>query len=464
MLKVTFKSFGWTVLGGVVSFAFQLAAARVLGASEYGKANYYLGYAMILSLFTYFGVQLYLPKVLQQSSTRQVVLSQTFWTLTLVYFMLLPIEFIILREFIEAKQFFIVALISYSMLSIEILSSYYIGIGRADQSALLRRTIIGLLNVILFVIMWFLLGATYNVYLFALIATNFIPILYIGIMKELQFRSFNFNIIVSSFQFYIVQIVYGVYIPFSRILQGQYGTFETVGVLSVGIILGNVTNIFGDSFAKVAMPEFAKAWKYQDLGHLKKVFMDSTRLNAYLVLPLAIFSILNSKNILNFLGKGFEGGENILMLLLFSQFINSFVGPNGTLLNMTNNQRYEMFNGAAKLACALILGFWLAPHFYWGIAVSIVAAEILVNVIKVLQLYVIFKIWPYTVKTFSFICVLAVIQVLGFSFLSHLGLSFVNLIMASIPFGVLVYYVSFRFSPIMQDREILKIIIAKLKV
>ena len=119
----------------------------------------------------------------------------------------------------------------------------------------------------------------------------------------------NTSIITLCVPFYLVQISYGLFGSLSRVLQGSFGTFESVAVLSVGLILGTATAMFGDVFAKVVMPEFANAWREKNDQDIRYTFHKAARLNAYFVLPIAVFSILNADLLLSLLGKGYEGGE-----------------------------------------------------------------------------------------------------------------------------------------------------------
>ena len=97
----------------------------------------------------------------------------------------------------------------------------------------------------------------------------------------------------------------------------------------------------------------------------------------------------------------------VLLLVLVSQFFNSFVGPNGTLLNMAGKENKEMQNGIVKLVIGLSLGFVLGPLFEWGIAMSIAVSEIVINILKLIQVKKIYDIYPYNIKHFFFISSIA---------------------------------------------------------
>lgn len=95
-----------------------------------------------------------------------------------------------------------------------------------------------------------------------------------------------------------------------------------------------------------------------------------------LVLSIAIVLIVNSNKILNLLGKGYVDGQIIFCLIMFSQFMNSFTGPNGTILVMTKYTNFEIFNGILKLITSVIVILLYGAKFIWAVALSIALSEL----------------------------------------------------------------------------------------
>ena len=56
MLKKAFISFIIQFSGSILGFLFQILAAKLLGAEEYGKFNYYFGYIGSIGVFFFFGL------------------------------------------------------------------------------------------------------------------------------------------------------------------------------------------------------------------------------------------------------------------------------------------------------------------------------------------------------------------------------------------------------------------------
>lgn len=409
MLKQSLIGFFWFLISAIVGFGFQIFAASYLGATEFGKANYYYGFSSTIMIFACFGVQFFLPKYMHTLNKDGNMFSETFWTISLLYCAIVPISVFLLANIVPSSLIVLIIILSYLMVIFEVIKSYYVGLSKTDRGfflILLFRAV----NVVLFFFIVFFIIEGYSSYLIALMLAYCLVILPFAFSK-IKPPKINISIIYICIPFYLVQISYGLFASMSRIFQGLFGTFESVAVLSVGLILGTATAMFGDVFAKVVMPEFANAWSERNYINIENIFHKAARLNTYFVLPIAVFSILNVDLILSLLGKGYEGGQLILSLILFSSFFNSFVGPNGTLLNMTENQRYEIFNGILGLVAALIIGLWLGPLYPWGIAFAIMFAELVRNSAKTIEVAALFKIWPYQNKTFYFILILTIINI-----------------------------------------------------
>lgn len=462
LIKDSFKSFLWNFLGSMLAFVFQIVCAKLLGAKVFGEANYYIGFVLTITIFTGFGIQTYLPKNLHAVKDKKLVFSEAFTTLSLVFICISPIIFYILTNYVNLAMNIRIILLCYLTVIIEIVTFYYIGLSQNSFAMLHRRFLYNLLNILFFCILILIFKLQGHLgYIDSIIYTYIcliVPILF----KNLKTLKLNFNILRSSFSFYLIQIVYGLYAAMSKVLQGQFGTFESVAVLSIAFSVGNVLGMLGTNFANVSMPQFAIAWKDKDIKTIEKVYQSVSRINCYLILPLALGIIINSNNLLNLLGKGYVGGEIILSLILFSQFFNNFVGPNGTLLTMVDKSKLEIINGIIKMAFSFIVLMLLGRKYIWGIAFSIAFSEFVVNLLKTIQVKRTLNILPYNIKTFRYVIVLLLVESILFYFASNIT-NIVLWIVSNIIIGVTIWFLTFKFSPIKNDREVLNNLLLKVK-
>lgn len=460
MIDKVIKSFIWHLLGAVILFVFQYVGAAILGADEFGKANYLLGYSSIIMLFSYFGVQNYIPKVIAEKESKEQVMGEAVATLSTMFIAISLIFYIFIKKYMENADIIIVILISYSMLILEVISAYYVGIKDQTKGSYYRRFIYSLGTFSLFFIMLIFFSKGYYLY----IIPQIIVIVFIAIPHFWSWRKnfkFNFKLIKNAWPFYISQIGYSIYIYSAKILQKNFIGFSSVAVLSISLSIGSIANMFGENFSKISMPEFVGAWKYKNIKKIKEIYNDCTRLNSYLVLPIVIAIVVNSTLLLNVLGDSYKGKEFILVSIILSQVINSFMGPNGSLLNMTGYQAYEVRNGYLKSIIGFIIAFAIGKKYVWGIAISIALSEVIINIVKMIQIKKVFNFYPFEFKTLSYIVINGVVQVVSFTIISN-KLSFIGIILVT-PVAVLVFYVlQFYFSPCKEDKDIINNIIYKI--
>lgn len=461
-LSSSFKSFFWNILGAALGFIFQILAARLLGAQVYGQANYYLGYVSTITIFICFGLQTYLPKYINNTENKKEMFSDVFWTYSILFIISYIIIFIILMSTgLNCFQINLISILAYLTTLSEIILAYNISLGKAALGMFNRKFLYSLLNVVMFIISFIFITKEYYSYIIIMILSYLFTTMYF-VVKNVRKPKFRLSIIKSSLGFYIIQLIYGIYISYSKVLQKDFGTFETVAVLSISLTLGTLVAMLGDNFAKISMPLFSKYWEEKDYSRLKEIYMTTTRINCYLVLPIAVALIINSNRILNTLGKGYDGGEIIFIFIMISQFINSFTGPNGTMLVMTNYTKFEIFNGLIKLVTAVLTISILGEKYIWSVACSLALAEIVVNILKTIEVKIAVGIFPYEFKGIIYILGL----VLGEGMLILLISRIQNILLWIIAMFfaiIIIYMITFSFSPNEEDRNFIKQGINKLK-
>jgi len=273
---------------------------------------------------------------------------------------------------------------------------------------------------------------------------------------------FDKKIVYLSLPFYYVQITYGIFPSLSRIIQKEFSSYEMVGILSISLVLGGIVTMFGSVIAQVVMPSFSRSWANKDYTQITNIFHDSTRINAYIILPLAIFTLINSEKILNLFGKGYVGGSIILCLIFISSFFGSIVGPNGTLLNMSNNQRYEILNGILGLIGAILITIIFAPIFFWGVAFAIAMSEIIRNCAKTIEIHNIFGFWPFNHNIFKYLCIVCFFQSLFFILFRYISDPSIWLVVNSLTVFLAIVF-NYYFSPMTQDRTLIFSILSQVR-
>ena len=466
--KESAKTFFWTVSGASIEFTIQMIAARILGASEYGKANLILGYSMIFAMILGLG----LPPIV----TREVSKYPKFSRRIFSYFAIISLsidgistvftvfftKWYFKRLALPSHDVWFVVTFLFSFHISAIFYSYLVGIRRQSFASFLKfffvsstKTLVFFLLVVLYPKIGyesFLIASVFSFIAFSVFSLKHFkkPYRISGIFKDIL-------------QFYAISVIYSTFENLAKILQGNFSSSEHVGYLSVGLTLGRAGMMIGMVLATMAMPEFSYYWHRGETFKVERIFKQATRWSVYTTLPMIFIIVFNIEDILKILGKDYKSGTGIILIILLAQFFNNFVGPNGTLLNMSGNQKFEVFNGSLSATIFVILSFLIGRRFPWGVALSFSIGIISVNILKLFEVGIIYKIWPYTKKTLIFVSSIAILQAFTFKFVGTMKIgSFEKLLIALILF-VLFSVITFAISPEKEDRKIFHKLLYRIK-
>ena len=120
------NSFIFHLLGSIAGISIQILAAKVLGAEEYGKANYLLGLILTYNIFYLFGIQYYLPIQFQKKNSQKKVFSNVLITTFISFLLTIPILYFIEKDRLVTSDFVLVLALIWSFVLLEFIRTYYI--------------------------------------------------------------------------------------------------------------------------------------------------------------------------------------------------------------------------------------------------------------------------------------------------------------------------------------------------
>jgi O-antigen/teichoic acid export membrane protein len=148
----------------------------------------------------------------------------------------------------------------------------------------------------------------------------------------------------------------------------------------------------GQMFAPRIAAEDARG----DRAMLGMMLKRVTYWNIALSLPVFAVLLLLPRPLLGLFGHRYEQGATALAILAGGQLFNAATGPLGQVINMSGRPYITMANNAAVAALNVVGCLILIPkHGMIGAAISTTGAVTLVNVIKLVQVRMIFGINPF---------------------------------------------------------------------
>ena len=243
---------------------------------------------------------------------------------------------------------------------------------------------------------------------------------------------------------------------YSKVLQGDFFNYNSVAYLSIALLMGQSITLFGLNFANVGMPVFASAFVKNDIKTIRIKFQEISRINAFFLITIFFVIFFNSNLIMSLFGNDYTQGVLMLKLILVGAFFNSIVGPNGTVLLMGNKSFLELLNGILKFVVVVAVVYLYGEKYLWGVALAISVSDILVNLIKAIQVYYFYKIVPFSCKETLFIIIYGISVVTVFYFSSIYFENKILLIICNALFVFLLWFLAFKLSPNRSDQILLK--------
>lgn len=454
------KSFVFHVFGSIAGIIIQVIAAKILGVEEYGKANYLLGIISTYYIFYLFGIQYYLPIEFQKNNSHKSIFSNILITTSIIYIVTLPVLFFLEIDRLGLRDMCIVLIMIWLFVLMEYIRTYYIAKNSADKSTFYTVFSLKALNLLLLISFFVFNWGNYLAFIVSILISQLLIIIVL-FYKKVKFVVPNFSYLKFVFIFYFIQLFNFFLFNYSKVIQGDLLGNKSVALLSIALVIGQSINMISMNFANVLLPVFSFANLKNDVSLMRSNFMKMAKVNAHLSLPILFYISFFSKEILLLLGSDFEEGSSILILIVFGNFFNSFVGPNGSLLLMSGRQKLEFYNGFAKLAVGLLIIYFYGANL-WGVALGLMVSEILVNLLKGIEVYRIFKILPYTKQSVYYLSVVfciefAVFYAIYFSLDNHILKMFIGLISI-----LIMWYLSFKLSPFKSDKLLIDNLLNKI--
>lgn len=131
-------------------------------------------------------------------------------------------------------------------------------------------------------------------------------------------------------------------------------------------------------------PSFARLWRLGDVAQLQRTVTLSVRGALLLTIPIAAAFVLFPAVFLGLFGEGFERAVGALAVLSVGRVVNVAVGPTGTLLAMTGQERVAALGATVGPVLEVLLALALIPSVgLVGAAVASSAALIAASAIQV---------------------------------------------------------------------------------
>lgn len=179
-------------------------------------------------------------------------------------------------------------------------------------------------------------------------------------------------------------------------LVGALSSIVGAGVFAMADQLNSLGNLFSSSINVSARPLIAELHDRGDHAQLGAVYQTAAKWALSVNLPIFLVTVLFPEQILSIFGADFTAGATALVLLAWANLVNVGTGMGGIILDMAGYTKLKLINSVVRLVLHLGLNVLLIPRAgIVGAALTVLIAESLINLARLLQVYVLLKLQPY---------------------------------------------------------------------
>jgi O-antigen/teichoic acid export membrane protein len=180
------------------------------------------------------------------------------------------------------------------------------------------------------------------------------------------------------------------------VLLGRLRTAADVGVYTIVQRLLSPGQTVSTATGQMFAPRIAAEDARGDRRTLELMLKRVTYWNVLLAIPVFAVLILIPGPLLSIFGSDYTRGATALAILAAGQLVNAATGPLGQVINMSGRPYLTLVNNAAVAGLNIVACLILIPRYgLTGAACATTASIILVNLIKLVQVRMLFGINPF---------------------------------------------------------------------
>lgn len=192
------------------------------------------------------------------------------------------------------------------------------------------------------------------------------------------------------------QVIRQAGVNFELLLLGMLTTAAGIGIFSAAVRVQMVGAMFLMAAELVARPIISDLYHRNEILQLGQFYQTLTRWSLSFVLPYSLTVVLFANPILGIFGDDFRGGAVVLIIISLGTLVDAGTGICGAMIVMTGHSRLTFFNSLIVVILHVILNLILIPLWeLMGAAVATSLAVATVNLMRLLQVYKLHKLWPY---------------------------------------------------------------------
>lgn len=179
---------------------------------------------------------------------------------------------------------------------------------------------------------------------------------------------------------------------------------DATGVYTTIVFLTSALSVPYKSIIRISSPLVADYWKHREMEKMSELYQKVSSVALLIGLGSFIWIWLNIDFLFSFLKSEFKSGIWVFLFLMIGRLVDMFFGLNGAIFATSKKYKFDIIFTLILIVTVFILNTIYIP--LWGIAgaaISTSIALLVYNIGRIIFVWYIFKIHPFTKNQFIII-------------------------------------------------------------
>lgn len=249
---------------------------------------------------------------------------------------------------------------------------------------------------------------------------------------QFRFPSQKWEIIKYSFLIFVAGTVGVALFDLDKFMIEHFLPIENVAVYGIGIYIATVIAVPLKAMQQITNPITANFVNQNNVEELQSLYKRTSV--TLLVISGLIFVLIigNINQLYALIPETYHAGVQIVFLISLVKLYDSVLGNNVSILFNSNYYHFVLYSGVILAVLAFLLNLWLIPLYgIYGAAYATFTAFFLYNSIKLLFVFLKFKMHPFSIKSLLLFLIIS-IYLLAFYFWDFQFHPIINIVLKSV--------------------------------
>lgn len=227
-----------------------------------------------------------------------------------------------------------------------------------------------------------------------------------------------------------------------KLMIGSFIDLKEVGIYTISVRIVSIMTVIGASFALTIHTKISDLLSKENFKELESIYKENSLQQLYIGLFLGMALINLSDDFLLVLGSQYKAGYYSIVFLVIGELVNLISGMCGGIISFSKYYKFDLYLRIILVGMAVVFNVIFIPVFrITGAAIATGATLIFYNLIKVIFVYIKFRMHPFSVKMIAFIVFNILLFYVDSIFISSLYGGLVIMLLSLIVYELVSYYI-----------------------